>query len=121
MKTINVSEETYEAIKGQLEIPMAKEKNGMEYVICRTKSAGVFAGYLETREGQEVILRDARRIWYWSGAASLSQLAMEGTKNPSDCKFPCSVNRVQLLETIEILNCTKKAQKSITEVLVWKM
>lgn len=61
----------------------------MKYVIVRTYSAGVFAGELESRTGQEVVLRNARRIWYWSGAASLSQLAMEGTKDPANCKFPC--------------------------------
>lgn len=53
----------------------------MKYVIVRTYSAGVFAGELESRTGQEVVLRNARRIWYWVGAATLSQLAMEGTKN----------------------------------------
>ncbi len=55
--------------------------NEMKYVICRTNSAGVFAGFFESRNGKEVVLRDARRIWRWSGAASLSQLAMEGTKD----------------------------------------
>jgi hypothetical protein len=47
--------------------------DGMKYVICRTYSAGVFAGYLESRNGQEVVMRKARRIFYWDGAASLSQ------------------------------------------------
>jgi hypothetical protein len=46
-------------------------------VIVRTYTAGVFMGDLESRTGQEVVLTNARRIWYWSGAASLSQLAME--------------------------------------------
>ena len=44
----------------------------LKYVIVRTYSAGVFAGELESKNGQEVVLRNARRIWYWSGAASLS-------------------------------------------------
>lgn len=92
----------------------------MKYVIVRTYSAGVFAGELESRTGQEVILRNARRIWYWSGAASLSQLAMEGTKDPANCKFPCEVDRVELLQAIEILDVTPAAEKSIKEVPVWK-
>ena len=90
------------------------------YVIVRTYSAGVFAGELESRNGQEVVLRNARRIWYWAGAASLSQLAMEGTSKPEDCKFPCEVDRVELLQAIEILDVTEKARKSISEVPVWK-
>lgn len=65
-------------------------------------------------------MRDARRLWYWSGAASLSQLAMEGTKDPENCKFPCKVNRVELLEVIEILDVTPEAQKSIEGVALWE-
>lgn len=92
----------------------------MKYVIVRTFSAGVFAGYLESRNGKEVVLLNARRLWKWSGAASLSQLAMEGTKNPDECKFPCEVIRVELLEAIEILDVTEKAKKSIKDVPIWK-
>lgn len=97
----------------------AATMDGMEYVIVRTYSAGVFAGYLYSRNGQEVVLKNARRIWYWEGAASLSQLAMEGTSKPDKCKFPCAVDRVELLQAIEILSTTEKARKSIDEVEVW--
>lgn len=90
------------------------------YVIVRTYSAGVFAGELESKEGKEVVLRNARRIWYWSGAASLSQLAMEGTKDPTNCKFPCEVDRVELTEAIEILDVSPIAKESIKGVPVWK-
>lgn len=90
------------------------------YCIVRTYSAGVFAGNLESKLGKEVTLKDARRIWYWSGAASLSQLAMEGTKDPENCKFPCAVNFVTLTEAIEIIPCTEQAEKSIRGVKVWE-
>lgn len=90
------------------------------YVIVRTYSAGVFAGVLESRNGQEVVLTNARRIWYWKGAASLSQLAMEGTSCPDECKFPIAVERVELLQAIEILDVTEKAKFSIESVPVWK-
>ena len=99
---------------------MKKSVKNMKYCIVRTHSAGVFAGYLESRTGQEVVMRNARRLWYWSGAASLSQLAMEGVKNPSQCKFPCEVGRVELLQAIEILDCTDAAKNSISEVPIWK-
>lgn len=95
-------------------------KKKLKYVIVRTYSAGVFAGELVSRKGQEVVLQNARRIWYWTGAASLSQLAMEGTSSPSTCKFPCEVSRVELLQAIEILDVTDAARKSIKEVPVWK-
>ena len=95
-------------------------KNKLKYVIARTYSAGVFAGELVKRSGQEVVLQNARRLWYWSGAATLSQLAVEGTSDPQNCKFPCEVSRVELLQTIEILDVTDRARKSIAEVPVWK-
>lgn len=92
----------------------------MKYVIVRTYSAGVFAGFLQSRNGQEVILRNVRRLWYWKGAASLSQLAEEGVSCPNECKFPCEVDQIELLQAIEILSVTEKAQKSINEVPIWK-
>jgi hypothetical protein len=91
-----------------------------DYIICRAYSAGVFAGFLEKREGREVTLKNARRLWYWSGAASLSQLACEGVSRPESCKFPMEVPEVLLLEAIELLPVSEKAQKSIAEVAIWK-
>jgi len=89
------------------------------YVIVRTYSAGVFAGYLVSRTGKEVALRDARRLWYWTGAASLSEMAVRGTKTPATCKFPCPVPSVELTEAIEILDTTTAAQASIEAVPEW--
>jgi hypothetical protein len=94
-------------------------KNKKKFVIVRTNSAGVFAGELISRTGQEVVLENARRLWYWKGAASLSQLATTGTSDPKGCKFPVAVPRVELLQAIEILDVTPEAQKSIAEVPVW--
>lgn len=99
----------------------AIDLDGMPYQIVRTYSAGVFAGYVESRNGQEVTMRKARRLWYWDGAASLSQLAMEGTSKPDNCKFPVEVDRVQLLQVIEILDCTEKAKQSIQNVKIWNV
>lgn len=91
-----------------------------EWVIVRTYSAGVFAGKLKSRNGMEVELLDARRLWYWSGAASLSQLANEGVKNPGNCKFTVVVPSVILTQAIEILPLSEKAKKIIDSVPEWK-
>ena len=98
---------------------MASKKAG-KYVIARTQSAGVFAGNLESRVGQEAVLTDARRLWYWAGAASLSQLAVSGTSSPKACKFPVAVPRVELLQVIEILDVTPEGESSIKAVPVWE-
>ena len=112
-------------IDGQEYVPvgthvLAEELDGMDYVLVRTYSAGVFAGYLQNRDGQEVTLQNARRIWYWKGAASLSQLAVDGTSCPKECKFPCEVPKVELTQAIEVLAVTEKARLSIASVPEWK-
>ena len=93
--------------------------DGLEYCMVRTYSAGVFAGYVEERNGREVTLRNARRIWKWSGAATLSQLATQGTSDPTNCKFPVEVSKVILTEAIEIIPLTIRAKKTIDEVPRW--
>lgn len=91
-----------------------------EYSIVRTYSAGVFAGWVVERNGKEVTMRKARRLWYWDGAASLSQLAMEGVKAPQNCKFPVAVNEITLTEAIEIIPATEAARQSIEAVPIWR-
>ena len=98
---------------------MAPDLAGMEYCMVRTISAGVFAGYIESRNGKEAVLRQARRIWYWEGAASLSELATRGTSRPENCKFPVAVDKVILTEVIEIIPITAEAKASIDGVPVW--
>ena len=99
----------------------AKSLSGMPYVIIRAHSAGVFAGYLESRNGQEVVMRQSRRLWYWSGAASLSQLAVDGVAKPKDCKFPVEIDRHEITGVAEVIHCTEKARLSIGSVAIWKM
>lgn len=90
-----------------------------QYVIVRTYSAGVFAGTLITKEGSEVELKDARRIWYWDGAASLSELAENGVCKPQNCKFPIEVKQILLTNVIEIIKVSEEARQSIVNVPVW--
>lgn len=94
-------------------------KKPKPYVIIRATHAGVFAGTLEKKIGDEVTLSDARRVWYWSGAASLSQLATDGTKNPSGCKMPCAVSEITILGVIEIIKATDVSKNSLNSVPVW--
>jgi hypothetical protein len=99
---------------------MKTTKSKHPYVIIRATNAGVFFGKLVKKTGDEVILHDARRIWQWAGAASLSQLAAEGTKNPAGCKFPQPVSEITILGVIEIIATTPEAQASINSVNPWK-
>lgn len=90
-------------------------------VIIRADRAGVFYGTLAAKEGAEVQLKDCRRIWYWSGAASISELALHGVANPNKCKFSVTVSDIAILGVIEIIPCTDEAIKSIEAVRVWKI
>lgn len=96
-------------------------KKGLTYCIVRTYSAGVFAGWFDRKsKEQEGTVYEARRLWYWDGAASLSQLAIDGVSKPQNCKFPEVVAEVDLKQIIEVLPCSDKAIKSIASVGVWK-
>lgn len=108
-------------------IPQGEERemsvnlDGLRYCVVRTYSAGAFAGYVKERNGKEATLLKARRLWYWDGAASLSELAMHGVALPEKCKFPCAVEEMELTEVIEVITATVKARKSIEGVKEWKM
>lgn len=100
--------------------PLVKAaEDGARYCLVRSHNAGVFTGWVVSRNGQEVTMRDARRIWFWCGAATLSQLAMDGVKYPEKCRFPCEVPELILTETIEIIPMTQKAKESVEGVPVW--
>lgn len=115
--TIKIDEVEY--IRRDTVAQEAPSLDGLPYRIVRTYSAGVFAGYLESRNGREVVMRRARRLYIWNGAASLSELAQRGTSKPKECKFPCAVDQIELTEAIEILAVTTEAKASIDAVPVW--
>ena len=89
--------------------------------LVRGRDSGVFFGEIKERNGQEVTMTNARRIWYWEGAASLSQLANEGTKKPNKCKFTVPVDEMVVLDAVEIDTCTEEAVKSIEAVQPWRV
>lgn len=90
-------------------------------VIVRGDRSGVFFGTLVEREGREVKLNNCRRLWYWDGAASISQLATDGTMKPNQCKFTVTVEEMIILDAIEIIVCSDEASKKIEGVREWKM
>lgn len=93
--------------------------------VIRADRAGVFFGTVTNKTVtpggyNEVELKDVRRLWYWDGAASLSQLAVEGVKNPADCKFTVVVPAMVVSGVIEIIPATEVAVSNIEGVKVWK-
>ena len=90
-----------------------------KHYIVRTRDAGVFMAVIVSRNGDEAVLNDARRIWYWEGAASLSELATLGPSKPESCKFPAAVPTMTILGVIEIIPVSHQAKKLIDSVPVW--
>ena len=97
-----------------------EERKMNKYYIVRGDRSGVFAGNIKERNGREVVMTNVRRLWYWDGACSISQLALEGTTCPRDCKFTVTLDEITLLDAIEIIPCTDIAEKSIRGVAEWK-
>lgn len=96
-----------------------KNQENQKFIV-RTDRAGVFFAEIVERNGSEAVLRNARRLWYWNGAASLSQLAMEGVTKPRECKFTMEVTECTVLGVIEIIPCTQKAVHCIKNIEPWK-
>lgn len=90
-------------------------------VIIRADRAGVFFGTLKAKEGTEVELENCRRLWYWDGAASISEIALSGVTNPNNCKFSVTVPSIIVIGVIEIIPCSEKAVQNIESVKVWTM
>ena len=91
----------------------------LDKYIIRTYSAGVFFGEIEKLEGSFGIFKNVRRIWYWDGANSLSDLATIGTVEPNKCKFSCTVEQEILTNVIELIKCTPESIESINGVNEW--
>lgn len=81
--------------------------------IIRCHSAGVHFGEVAEKDGKEVILKNARRLWYWKTAnkgISLSEVANVGLAKDSKV---CAPVDLIWLEAVEIIPCTKEAIKNI--------
>lgn len=85
-----------------------------QYVIVRTYSAGVHCGYLNSIDGMQVILSNARRIWSWKGAFTLSEISQKGINNES--KLSMEVPKILLTETIEVIGCSEIAENILKKM-----
>lgn len=84
-----------------------------KYCIVRCRLAGVHAGTVESMDGNIIVLKNSRRMWYWKSAFTLSECATSGIKNES--KIACAVDTVVIpvLDVGEVIPCSVEAQNSI--------
>lgn len=90
--------------------------------IVRCDRSGVLFGTIDeiSEDGKIVALSNARKTFYWSGASAVEQMAVDGVKKPSDCKFTVIVEKIIVTDAIQILPMTQKAIASMEAVEVWK-
>ena len=90
-----------------------------QYVIIRTYSAGVWAGYLKEKVKNEVYLTEARRMYKWVNVEgiSLSGIALNGLSKESNI---CAPVPIVWLEAIEIIPCSEKAKSLIIKQPIYK-
>lgn len=89
----------------------AKRQKAGRFVVVRTYSAGVHCGELVSRDGKEVVLAKARRIWKWMGAWTLNEVAAAGVAEGS--RISGEVPSITLTEAIEVLECTEAGAASL--------
>jgi hypothetical protein len=81
------------------------------HVVVRTYSAGVHIGTLTEIEGQAVVLTNARRLWKWDGAFTLSEVAIAGIK-PKSSRMAVAVPEILLTQAVEIIPTTETARST---------
>ena len=92
------------------------------HVLIRSGQSGVWFGTLDAVEGEgsntTVRLKGARRVWYWKGAASCSQLATDGPQEGS--KIAVKVSSAVVTGVCEIIPATLDAMGALAKVAPWK-
>ena len=84
-----------------------------KYVIARCYAAGVHAGEVVSVDGENVILKDSRRLWSWKAkdGVALSGVAQNGLK--SEGKVDTLNPEIALMGVCELIPCSVKARESI--------
>lgn len=93
--------------------PVAAHPFVGKYVIARCYSAGVHAGEVVSAEGENVILKDSRRLWSWKAkdGIALSGVAQNGIK--SESKVDTMNPLISLTGVCELIVCSEVAKASI--------
>lgn len=100
---------------------IAEFVDGMRYCVVRTYSAGVHIGYVKEfgeKHPQHAKLLKSRRLHYWDGAASLSQVAMDGVNSSS--RIAMELPEIELTDVIEVIPCSDDAAKFFQKAKAWK-
>ena len=85
-----------------------------QHAVIRTYSAGVHIGTVLDKDGINVVLKDARRLWTWRGAFTLSEIATSGVGKGS--RISVAVPMIELTQVVEIIPTTEAARSSFDKI-----
>lgn len=122
---MNIDQMTYGELKQIAALFSATQQNQQlksahpfvgKFCIARCYEAGVHAGFVESVDGENVILTDSIRLWQWKAVdgIALSGVAQNGIKK-ENCKFDSANPQIYLTGVCELIPCSEKSAKDITE------
>lgn len=106
-KTIKIDDVEY------VQACAAIQSTGPESII-RTYAAGVHIGEVVSVSGQTVVLKNARRLWKWTGAFTLNAVATAGVTR-GESRISVAVPSITLLDAVEIIPVCDGVDLSTTE------
>lgn len=86
-----------------------------QHCVVRTFSAGVHIGEVAAKEGTNVLLRNARRLWKWNGAFTLSEVATKGVSKQGS-RMAVSLPLIELTEAVELIPTTEEARATFDAI-----
>ena len=81
-------------------------------VVLKTRGGSIFAGTVESKVGTELMLSRSRRIWFWRGAFTLSEISLTGI-DKAGSRVATEVPAVVVTDAVEILPLTPAAKERI--------
>jgi len=113
---VEINGEVY--VKKGSETTKVPDFEGLTLCVLRTYSAGVWIGWVDYESGEfgNVTVIKGVRVYKWSGAFTLSELAVVGTTDPKNCKFSTEVPELKLNKVIEYLPICSSAVASLNKV-----
>ena len=90
-----------------------------DYYIIRTDRAGVFFARIKSRRPKHnsIVLADARKIWRWSGANSVEDIAVAGIDPASHVTRV--VPEIEVYAPCQVIRCTEAAAACIAAIREW--
>ena len=89
-------------------------------IIARIERAGVFHGVLDYKDAEITRMTHVRRIYYWQGALSVTDMAVNGISAASKVTVPASVVEFDTPQVVELIECSNEASQVIENITPWK-